>query len=79
MNHTPRIIGTAMTPMNRRDLSAEEMAHKVVADALADAGVDATEVNLVVFGNATAGRLVDQGCIRGQSFLRRAGLRHAAS
>ncbi len=77
MDRIPRIIGTAMTPMNRRDLSAEEMAHQVVAEALADAGVDATEVNLVVFGNATAGRLVDQGCIRGQSFLRQAGLRHA--
>jgi acetyl-CoA acyltransferase len=77
MDRTPRIVGTAMTPMNRRDLSAEEMAHKVVAEALADAGVDATDVNLVVFGNATAGRLVDQGCIRGQSFLRQAGLRHA--
>src|ERR1700683_1339000 len=77
MDRTPRIIGTAMTPMNRRDRSAEEMAHTVVAAALADAGVRATEVNLVVFGNATAGRLVDQGCIRGQSFLRQAGLRHA--
>jgi len=77
MDRNPRIIGTAMTPMNRRDLSAEEMAHQVVAEALTDAGVDATEVDLVVFGNATAGRLVDQGCIRGQSFLRQAGLRHA--
>ncbi len=34
-------------------------------------------MNLVVFGNATAGRLVDQGCIRGQTFLLQAGLRNA--
>ena len=73
------IVGTAMTPMNRRDRTAEEMAHQVVADALADAGIDPTEVNLVVFGNATAGRLVDQGCIRGQTFLRRPGCAMPAS
>ena len=63
--------------MNRRDRTAEEMAHQVVAEALADAGVDPADVDLVVFGNATAGRLLDQGCIRGQTFLRRAGLRNA--
>ncbi len=66
-----------MTAMNRRDRTAEDMAAEVVANALADAGVDPAEVNLVVFGNATAGRLIDQGCIRGQTFLRRAGLRNA--
>jgi len=71
------ITGTGIVPMNRRDRTAEEMAHQVVAEALADAGVDPATVNLVVFGNATAGRLLDQGCIRGQSFLRRAGLRNA--
>jgi acetyl-CoA acetyltransferase len=53
------------------------MAHQVVAEALADAQTDASEVNLVVFGNATAGRLLDQGCIRGQTFLQQAGLRNA--
>jgi acetyl-CoA acyltransferase len=77
MDRNAHVIGTAMTPMNRRDRSMEEMAREVVAGALAEAGVDPAEVNLVVFGNATAGRLVDQGCIRGQTFLRRAGLRHA--
>jgi acetyl-CoA acetyltransferase len=34
-------------------------------------------VNLVIFGNATAGRLIDQGCLRGQTFLAKAGLRNA--
>jgi acetyl-CoA acetyltransferase len=77
MDRNAHVIGTAMTPMNRRDRSMEEMAREVVAGALAEAGVDPAEVNLVVFGNATAGRLVDQGCIRGQTFLRRDGLRHA--
>jgi acetyl-CoA acyltransferase len=77
MNRAVRIVGTALTPMNRRDRTAEDMAHQVVAEALADAGIDPADVNLVVFANATAGRLIDQGCLRGQSFLRQAGLRNA--
>ncbi|MDA8365812.1 MAG: thiolase family protein [Actinomycetota bacterium] len=78
MTIRPSVIGTAITPMSRRDRTAEDMAHQVVAEALADAGVDPADVGLVIFANATAGRLVDQGCIRGQSFLRQSGLRHAA-
>jgi len=71
------IVGTGISPMNRRDRTAVEMAHQVVADAVADAQVEPADVNLVVFGNATAGRLLDQACIRGQTFLQRAGLRNA--
>ncbi len=77
MDRTAHIVGSALTPMNRRDRTAEEMALEVVSGALADAGLQPDQVNLVVFGNATAGRLVDQGCLRGQSFLGRAGLRNA--
>jgi acetyl-CoA acetyltransferase len=77
MDRTTYVVGTGLTPMNRRDQDIDEMAHRVVGEALADAGVDASDVNLVVFGNATAGRLLDQGCLRGQSFLRQAGLRNA--
>jgi acetyl-CoA acetyltransferase len=77
MDRTAHIVGTAITPMNRRDRTAEDMAQQVVAEALADADVDAADVNLVVFGNATAGRLINQGCIRGQTFLSPSGLRHA--
>jgi len=77
MGRTAHIVGTAITAMNRRDRTADDMAVEVVAGALADAGLEADQVNLVVFGNATAGRLVDQACIRGQTFLRQAGLRNA--
>ncbi len=77
MDRTAHIAGMSMTPMNRRDRTAEEMALQVVGEALADAGVDPADVNLVVFGNATAGRLIDQACLRGQSFLSEAGLRNA--
>jgi acetyl-CoA acetyltransferase len=77
MDHRAHIVGTALTPMNRRDRTAEELSLCVVSEALADARVDPDQVNLVVFGNATAGRLLDQGCLRGQSFLSDAGLRNA--
>jgi acetyl-CoA acetyltransferase len=78
MDRSAHIVGTALTPMYRRDRTAEDMALQVVNEALADAGVAPADVNLVVFGNATAGRLIDQGCLRGQSFLTQAGLRNAA-
>jgi acetyl-CoA acyltransferase len=77
VDSTVSIVGAAMTPMNRRDRTAEDMAHQVVTEALADSGTDPEDVNLVVFGNATAGRLINQGCIRGQTFLRGTGLRNA--
>ena len=77
MDRTTYIVGTATTPMQRRDLTIEAMSHQVVDRALADAGMTPEQVDLVVFGNATAGRLLDQACIRGQSFLLDAGLRNA--
>jgi acetyl-CoA acetyltransferase len=69
-----RVIGVGMTAMDRRDASPEDMARQVAAEALADAGVAANQVGLVVAANALGGRLCDQGCIRGQSWLRDAGL-----
>jgi acetyl-CoA acetyltransferase len=77
MDRTAHIVGTATTPMQRRDLSIETMAHQVVDHALSEAGLTPDQVDLVIFGNATAGRLLDQACIRGQSFLLDAGLRNA--
>ena len=72
------ILGTGMTDLSRRDLSPETMARQVVRQALDDAGVAPDELGLVVVGNAMAGRLSDQGCMRGQSWLRKAGLNEAA-
>jgi len=71
---TVAILGTGMTDMSRRDLSPEAMAHQAVREALADAGVEPEDLSLVVASNAMGGRLCDQGCIRGQSWLRKAGL-----
>jgi acetyl-CoA acetyltransferase len=75
MNTQPvAILGMGMTDMSRRDLSPDAMAHQAVSEALGDAGIEAHQLTLVVFSNAMAGRLCDQGCIRGQSFLRKSGL-----
>ena len=68
------ILGTGMTDMSRRDLSAPEMARQAVHEALADASIEPDQLTLVVASNATGGRLCDQGCIRAQSWLRKAGL-----
>jgi acetyl-CoA acetyltransferase len=72
------ILGTGMTDMSRRDLDPETMAEQVVHEALGDAGLAPSEIGLVMVGNAMAGRLSDQGCMRGQTWLRKAGLSEAA-
>jgi acetyl-CoA acetyltransferase len=68
------ILGTGMTDLSRRDLSPEEMAAQAITEALADAGLTSDDLGLVIMGNAMAGRLSDQGCIRGQSWLRQSHL-----
>jgi acetyl-CoA acetyltransferase len=68
------IVGVAMTPMYRRDESARSMVASVVNGALSDAGLSPSDVGLVVVGNAMGGRLLDQGCVRGQAWLRDLGL-----
>ena len=68
------ILGTGMTDMSRRDLSAPEMARQAAHAAFADAAIEPDQLTLVVASNAMGGRLCDQGCIRAQSWLRKAGL-----
>ncbi|HXQ43128.1 MAG TPA: thiolase family protein [Acidimicrobiales bacterium] len=68
------IVGVGMTTMDRRDLTPEALAREAVRDALADAGLSPGDIGLVVMANALGGRLCDQGCIRGQTWLRDAGL-----
>ena len=72
------VLGTGMTDMSRRDIELDSMADEVLHEALGDAGVSPDDLGLVILGNAMAGRLSDQGCMRGQSWLRKAGLSEAA-
>ncbi len=68
------IVGVGMTPMHGRNQAPEAMVAQVVGQALADAGLSAPDVGMVVLANALGGRLCDQGCIRGQAWLRGSGL-----
>lgn len=77
MTQEVSIVGVGMTTMDRRDLTPEALAREAVRDALADAGLAASDIGLVVMANALGGRLCDQGCIRGQTWLRDAGLGNA--
>jgi acetyl-CoA acetyltransferase len=72
------ILGTGMTDMSRRDLEPETMADQAVGEALGDAGLVPTDIGLVIMGNAMGGRLNDQGCVRGQTWLRKLGFSDAA-
>ena len=72
------ILGTGMSDMSRRDQEPDTMAYEVVHEALGDAGVSADELGLVIMGNAMAGRLSNQACVRGQTWLRKAGLSEVA-
>jgi acetyl-CoA acetyltransferase len=76
--HDVAVLGTGMTDMSRRDLTPETMAYQVVHEALGDAGLSSHDLGLVIVGNAMAHRLSDQGCVRGQTWLRKAGLSEAA-
>jgi acetyl-CoA acetyltransferase len=74
MKHAVSVIGAGMTPMSRRDMTPEELTSMAAGAALADAGLSASEVGLVLAANALGGSLNDQACIRGQSWLNPVGL-----
>ena len=76
MRQDVSIVGIGMTPMDRRDLTPDVMAGQAVRAALDDAGLSPGDVGLVIAANALGGRLCDQGCIRGQSWLRHVDLGH---
>ena len=70
MQQDVSVVGIGMTPLDRRDLSPDELATGAVRAALSDAGLTPADVGLVIVANALGGRLCEQGCIRGQSWLR---------
>jgi acetyl-CoA acyltransferase len=70
-----KIAGAAMTRFGKfPDSNIRTLAEEAVGEALADAGVSASEVEAVFFSNAAAGVLTDQEMIRGQAALRHTGL-----
>lgn len=69
-----RIAGVGMTQQGRLPQGPAALASEAAREALADAGVEAERLSLVVVANALGGLLSDQECVRGQSWLLEAGL-----
>lgn len=68
------IGGAAVTDFSKTGPGLRALSEQAVAAALADAGVEAREVQQVYFGNGAAGLLQGQEMIRGQVLLRDTGL-----
>ncbi|HSV78469.1 MAG TPA: thiolase family protein [Ramlibacter sp.] len=74
MSLMPLIAGVGMTPFGRfPDRSLADLAGESALAALADAGVDASEIDVVFAANSGAGLLTGQESIRGQVSLKAAG------
>ncbi len=68
------IVGTGMTPFGfAPESTVRSLATAAVDDALADAGIGVSDVDMVVFANAGEGVLTGQEMIRGQVVFHRYG------
>jgi acetyl-CoA acyltransferase len=69
------VAGAAMTKFGKyMDSTIRSLAEEATRDALADAKMEASDVGMAFFSNATAGILTGQEMIRGQVALRHTGL-----
>jgi acetyl-CoA acetyltransferase len=69
------IAGVGTTRIARHlDRSLSSLAHEAINQALADAGIDASQVQAVWAGNAAAPVITGQVCIAGQAILRGLGI-----
>src|ERR1700678_1530819 len=69
------IVGVGITPFGKHpDATMNSLAATAIGAALADAGLPAGEVDLLVHGNAMAGVLSGQEMIRGELAASAAGL-----
>lgn len=71
------IVGIGMTKFGRRPgTGIRALAVQAASAALADAGIDATIVGRVFFGNAVAGTIIHQDMVKGQVAFRHTQLAH---
>ena len=69
------IVGAGMTRFGKYlDRSMKDLARESVEDALQTAGIEARAIEAAVVGNAMAGLITGQECIRGQVVLREMGI-----
>ncbi len=74
MKHDISISGIGMTAQGRSPFGPDGLAMAAVKEALDDAGLQPSEVGMVVVGNALGGALCDQTSVRGQAWLHTIGL-----
>jgi len=68
------IIGAGMTRFGKfLDRSLKDLGREAVEEALRSAGVEKSRIEAAVVGNAAAGLITGQECIRGQVILREMG------
>ncbi len=69
------IVGAGMTRFGKYlDRSMKDLAREAVESALQGAGIEARTLEAAVVGNAMAGLVTGQECIRGQVVLREMGI-----
>lgn len=69
------VVGAGMTKFGKfLDVSMKKLAADAVNDALSSAGIDKSQLDVAVVGNATAGLITGQEMIRGQVVLRDIGI-----
>jgi acetyl-CoA acetyltransferase len=70
-----KLVGTGMTPFARSpERGLRDLATSAAAEALADAGITAADVEKIYVGNAAAGIVTHQEMIRGQVAFRNSDL-----
>lgn len=69
------VLGAAATEQGPRIGSVGDLARRAALAALADANLSPAQIGCVVMGNALAGDLADQSCVRGNVWLHDVGLR----
>jgi len=68
------IIGAGMTKFGKfLDRGLKDLGREAVDEALRSAGMDKSHIEAAIVGNATAGLITGQECVRGQVILREMG------
>ena len=68
------IIGAGMTKFGKfLDRGLKDLGREAVDEALRSAGVEKSHIEAAIVGNATAGLITGQECVRGQVILREMG------
>ncbi len=69
------VLGVGMTKFGKfLNRSLKEMGQEAIWNAVADAGIDAREIQVAYFSNSLAGLITGQEAVRGQTVLRHSGL-----